>query len=47
MHHLFLAYGEGQFAQTASGVFLGLLVATSFCLVLIAYASNTYPANRD
>ncbi len=42
----FLAYGEGQFASTATGVFLGLLTAVLFCLLLIFYAANTYPANR-
>lgn len=46
MQHIFLAYGEGQFSSTATGVFLGLLVTVSFCVLLIFYAANTYPADR-
>jgi hypothetical protein len=47
MHHFYLAYGEGQFASTATGVFFGLITAVSFCVLLIIYAANTYPSNRE
>ncbi len=47
MQHIYLAYGEGQFASTATGVFFGLITAVSFCALLIIYAANTYPINRE
>jgi hypothetical protein len=48
MHHIYyFAYGEGQFAATATGVVFGLLAAFLLCVLLIAYASSTYPANRN
>lgn len=47
MQHIFFAYGEGQFTSTGTGVFFGLLVAVLFCILLIVYAANTYPANRN
>ncbi len=47
MPPLFLAYGEGQFAFTASGVSLGLLVFVLSCLAFIIYSYRTYPADRD
>jgi glycerol-3-phosphate acyltransferase PlsY len=46
MQPIFLAYGEGQFASTATGVTLGVLAAVLFCVFLVLYASSTYPANR-
>jgi hypothetical protein len=46
MQSMFLAYGEGQFASTATGVLFGLITAVSFCALVIIYAANTYPANR-
>mgnify|MGYP001770824602 CR=1 FL=1 len=46
MQHIYLAYGEGQFASTATGVFFGLITAVSFCALFIIYAANTYPADR-
>ncbi|WP_169614311.1 hypothetical protein [Nodosilinea sp. P-1105] len=44
---LYLAYGEGQTASTAGGVFLALLVATLGCLGFIFYGYKTYPSDRN
>jgi len=47
MHHIYyFAYGEGQFASTATGVLFGLLAAFFLCVLFIVYASSTYPADR-
>ncbi|MBE9112804.1 hypothetical protein IQ273_25785 [Nodosilinea sp. LEGE 07298] len=43
---LYLAYGEGQAASTASGIFLALVVFTLGCLAFIFYGYKTYPADR-
>lgn len=39
-------YGEGQFASTGLGVFLGLLVFAAGCIAFIIYGAITYPADR-
>jgi glycerol-3-phosphate acyltransferase PlsY len=44
---IFFAYGEGQFASTATGVVLGVLAAVTCCVLLGVYAAYTYPANRQ
>jgi glycerol-3-phosphate acyltransferase PlsY len=46
MSHIFLAYGEGEFAATATGVFLGVSALVVLCVLLGIYAVNTYPADR-
>lgn len=43
----YLAYGEGEFATTATGVFSGLFVLAVGCIAFILYAYRTYPANRS
>lgn len=42
-----LAYGEGQFASTASGITLSLLAVLLFLVLLGVYVWNTYPADRE
>jgi photosystem II PsbH protein len=42
-HH----YGEGHFASTGLGIFLGLLVFTCCCVAFIFYGIQTYPKNQD
>lgn len=43
---IFFAYGEGQFASTATGMVLGLLAAVTFCVLFGIYAASTYPVNK-
>lgn len=43
---VYLAYGEGQAASTAGGLFMALVVFTLGCLAFIFYGYKTYPANR-
>jgi|GEM_PF-1184249 hypothetical protein len=45
--NFYLAYGEGDFASTAGGVFMGLVVLTLGCLAFIFYSYRTYPENRS
>jgi hypothetical protein len=42
----YFAYGEGQIASTASGIFAGLLVFTLGCVAFILYGYKTYPRDR-
>jgi len=44
---LYLAYGEGQFGSTATGVFLGLMILALGCIAFIIYGYRTYPADRE
>lgn len=46
MQPIFFAYGEGQFATTATGIAFGLLVLVILLIVLGVYASKTYPSDR-
>ncbi|MGV2831902.1 hypothetical protein [Myxosarcina sp. GI1(2024)] len=46
MQPLFFAYGEGQFAATATGVASGLLALLILLILLGVYASQTYPSDR-
>ena len=43
MQTLFFAYGEGQFAITATGIASGLLALVVLLILLVIYASKTYP----
>lgn len=43
----YLAYGEGQAASTAGGIFVALVVLTLGCLAFILYGYKTYPADRN
>lgn len=45
MTHIFFAYGEGQFATTATGIASGLLVLAILLVLLGAYANKTYPSD--
>ena len=47
MTKLFFAYGEGQFASTATGIASGLLVLAILLVLLGIYASQTYPSDRN
>jgi hypothetical protein len=46
MQPIFFAYGEGQFAITATGIASGLLVLVILLVLLGIYASKTYPSDR-
>lgn len=41
-----LAYGEGHFGSTATGVFGGLVALVGGCVALVAYAYKTYPEGQ-
>lgn len=43
---VYLAYGEGQSASTATGVFSGLLVLVLLCVLVGVYSYRTYPTDR-
>lgn len=43
----YLAYGEGQFGTTASGIFSGLIVFVICCIVFGVYSYRTYPMDKD
>lgn len=45
-HMFYLAYGEGQFSSTASGVFVGLVAFTAGCIAFVLYSYQTYPADK-
>lgn len=47
MQPIFFAYGEGQFATTATGIASGLLVVVILLVLLGIYANNTYPSDRQ
>lgn len=47
MTKLFFAYGEGQFATTATGIASGLLALVILLVLLGIYASKTYPSGRQ
>ena len=42
----YLAYGEGQFGATATGVFSALVLLLVFFIGLGAYAYTTYPTDQ-
>ncbi|MGF1539834.1 MAG: hypothetical protein ACFCU5_05175 [Pleurocapsa sp.] len=44
---IFFAYGEGEFATTATGIASGLLVLVILLVLLGVYASQTYPSDRQ
>jgi len=46
MPPIYFAYGEGQFASTATGVASGLLVLGLVLILFGVYASKTYPDAR-
>lgn len=46
VHFFYLAYGEGQFGSTATGVFSGLVSLLGCCIVFGVYAYKTYPTDR-
>lgn len=41
----YFAYGEGQFATTATGIASGLLTLAVLLVLLGVYASKTYPSD--
>ena len=43
MAHIFFAYGEGQFASTATGIAFGLVTLAILLALFGVYASRTYP----
>ena len=43
----YFAYGEGQFATTATGIASGLLVLATLLILFGIYASQTYPSDRS
>ncbi|MEO0374617.1 MAG: hypothetical protein AAF329_08340, partial [Cyanobacteria bacterium P01_A01_bin.17] len=43
----YLAFGEGQFSTTASGVFSGLAVFVVCCIVFVVLAYRNYPVDQD
>lgn len=43
----YFAYGEGQFASTATGIASGLLALALLLILLGVYASKTYPSDRS
>ncbi len=45
MPPLYFAYGEGQFATTATGIASGLLVLVILLVLFGVYASKTYPSD--
>ncbi|MBE9070345.1 hypothetical protein IQ260_27250 [Leptolyngbya cf. ectocarpi LEGE 11479] len=48
MPYLFyLAYGEGQSATTATGVFSGLIVFVISCVIFGVFAYRSYPIDRQ
>jgi hypothetical protein len=47
MPPIFFAYGEGQFATTATGIASGLLMLAILLILLGVYASQTYPSDRQ
>lgn len=47
MQPIFFAYGEGQFATTATGIASGLLTVVILLVLMGVYASNTYPSDRQ
>ena len=47
MPPLFFAYGEGQFASTATGIASGLLLLAILLILFGIYASQTYPSDRS
>ncbi|MEM8718275.1 MAG: hypothetical protein AAGE84_03055 [Cyanobacteria bacterium P01_G01_bin.39] len=47
MTQIFFAYGEGQFATTATGIASGLLVLAILLVLFGVYASKTYPSDRQ
>ncbi|HHP7232790.1 MAG TPA: hypothetical protein ACFCUY_18275 [Xenococcaceae cyanobacterium] len=46
MPPIFFAYGEGQFAATATGIASGLIAVVILLILLGVYASKTYPSDR-
>jgi hypothetical protein len=46
-HAVYLAYGEGQFASTANGIFIGLAVLFIGCVVFGIYSYQTYPSDKN
>lgn len=46
MQPIFFAYGEGQFAVTATGIASGLLAMLVLLVLLGIYANNIYPSDR-
>ncbi|MBE9078929.1 hypothetical protein IQ241_16785 [Romeria aff. gracilis LEGE 07310] len=48
MPYLFyLAYGEGQFGATASGVFLGIAGLVIGCVAFVLLSYKAYPADQE
>lgn len=45
MQSIFFAYGEGQFATTATGVASGLLALLILLILFGVLASKTYPSD--
>ncbi|MBE7379965.1 MAG: hypothetical protein F6J95_000960 [Leptolyngbya sp. SIO1E4] len=43
----YLAYGEGQFGSTATGIALGLIALVVGCIIFGVYSYRTYPMDRD
>ncbi|MEM6521224.1 MAG: hypothetical protein AAF722_18045 [Cyanobacteria bacterium P01_C01_bin.70] len=43
----YLAYGEGQFSSTASGIFSALVVFVICCVAFGLYSYQTYPNERE
>lgn len=43
----YLAYGEGQFASTASGILSALIVSVIGCLAFGLYSYQTYPKDKE
>ena len=41
----YFAYGEGQFASTATGIASGLLALVIFLILFGVYASKIYPGD--
>jgi hypothetical protein len=46
MQPIFLAYGEGHFASTATEIAFSLFLVVLFCVFLGFYAAKTYPSDR-
>lgn len=43
---IFFAYGEGKFANTATGIAFSLLTLLVLLISLGVYANQTYPSDR-
>ncbi|MGD1906418.1 MAG: hypothetical protein ACFB0C_10550 [Leptolyngbyaceae cyanobacterium] len=43
----YLAYGEGDFSSTASGIVSALIVLLIGCLAFGIYSYKTYPIDRE